>query len=272
MPEIRQPASAALAVRLDLLIEAREQHVASLMGELAHARQQASEFRELRELLSQALHGSGSQTDADSLIDALHHVDEANDATSTLPSTTPDRSHFPDAAKHVPSANKKADSLRVIDVFLAMKQRPGQVFCTADLSAIFPDVSRKSIGERLARLARQGKITKVSDGQYRYDTPKGDPSPYVPLFSQENHEGDTEDGTLREQILTIMRTEPTRGWWPRDLIEIVKRKNPSYLRTLLRAMVNSGQLVQDDAKRYWLPRPSAVVADRATDNRQVNLA
>ncbi|TQJ03932.1 hypothetical protein [Amycolatopsis cihanbeyliensis] len=238
-----QPAGAALAAKLDSLIEAHDQRIAALMDELARTQQAAEQYRELRALLDQVLEEPGMPSGTDSPADVA-----------------PRGTHQSGAG----------NPLSIDDVFHALEARPGQVLSPADVHRMFPNASRIQVNDRLGRLTRQGKITRVARGCFRFDPP-ADPGPAHPAsFAQEQR--DHEDGTLREQVMVIMRQAPGQGWWPRDLAAVVKRTNPDYLRSRLRDMVHSGDVVQDDAGRYWLPRPSVVVDGQAAGDRQVSMA
>ena len=274
MSGTRQPAAAPLATKLDDLVETHEQRVAALVEELAHARQKVDQYRELRTLLDQVLADSVAKPGPDDLADppSEEQYDESSMPRPTALAGvvgTLTRSEVPH-----PNTPSEATDLPIDEVRQAMKARAGQIMSTRDVLALFPSASRIQVSDRLGRLVRQGKLTRVDKGHFRFDAPAATTTPAAaPSFASTQDQPDELSGmTLRAQITTVMEQDPGRGWWPRDLIDVLRPKRHDYLRATLREMAGGNRLVQDDAGRYWLPRPSALVVGLADDDRRVSMA
>jgi hypothetical protein len=261
----RDHAGIALAGKLDARIRDKEQRVGVLAERLAQAMHEVQQHRELRALLDQVL---DEHSEPHSPVDltpspvgvvptdgsATTHVATAGETTSPIPTAEPTK----------PDPLGQTNPAPIAEVYRVLTDRPGQVVSAAEVRRTFPAASSVQINDRLGRLVRQGKIDRIEGGRYRFP----------PTTPAELHSGreSTEDthGTAREQIGMILRQDPSRGWRPKDIADVVKPKmNDDYLRSVLREMLHRGELMQDNAGLYWAPRPPAIVLAQPDDRQAI---
>lgn len=77
-------------------------------------------------------------------------------------------------------------------------------------------------------------------------------------------------GEVKHQLLRVMRLEPRRGWRPKELADALgPMTTVAYVRALVRVLVRSNRLMQDEAGLYRIPGLTVVADDAAARDREV---
>ncbi|MFD9891553.1 hypothetical protein ACFWY9_19630 [Amycolatopsis sp. NPDC059027] len=244
-------------------MDASEQRVAALAAELERVQREADRYRSLQALLDEILNDLGMSSGADDPVGASGEAGQARPDT--------DRPFTAAEASHKTRRDDADNEAPIEDVYQVVKARAGEVVTTRDVLAEFPGATRVQISDRLGRLKRQGKITGVSKGKFRFDPPAVPAPVRATSPAQERH--DREEGAPRERIGLLLNLKPHQGWLPEEMAAAISHANPDFVRALMQDMAHCGEAVADGAGRYWPPRPSAVVtALTAADDRQVGMA